>query len=273
MAILYIHTENSKATLIAQLRKMGYPSLEKAGVILTEVFDFDSWRKVREKAFYRRIKRREDAFIGESPTEVYDLSVDAGKLGIDTIVIDTISSLNRRLRSDLRRRTKAKLSWDDWDKIGNELEESLVAMVDAPCRIIFLCHIADKKDEDSGIIYERLNLNGQPMKDYPNQFDYILKAECVAKTKGVHYVWKTQSTVRYDCKDRSDLLEPAIPQDFQLIFNAHRESGNTSPEKILIFGNSGTGKTYSLRTLFADKTPQAPKTGDEVQRKVIGVKR
>ena len=62
-------------------------------------------------------------------------------------------------------------------------------------------------------------------------------------------MWVTGRDEHYcHAKDRSNLLDNEIPQDYNAIFNAVKESGWDSA-KILIIGEPGSGKTMSLNTL------------------------
>ena len=63
------------------------------------------------------------------------------------------------------------------------------------------------------------------------------------------YKWVTSRDEKYcHAKDRSHLLDNEIPQDYNAIFKAVKESGWDSA-KILIIGEPGSGKTMSLNTL------------------------
>jgi len=63
------------------------------------------------------------------------------------------------------------------------------------------------------------------------------------------YLWRTARTEKYDnAKDRTQLLDAEIPQDYQLVFDAVKEKG-WNGAKILIIGSPGAGKTYSLKTI------------------------
>ena len=58
------------------------------------------------------------------------------------------------------------------------------------------------------------------------------------------------NSARYaNAKDRTNLLDDEILQDFQLVLDAARKKGFDNC-RILILGKAGTGKTKSLSTLI-----------------------
>ena len=48
--------------------------------------------------------------------------------------------------------------------------------------------------------------------------------------------------------ENTQLLDPEIPQDYQLVINAVKEKG-WKGAKILVIGSPGSGKTLSLKTI------------------------
>ena len=64
----------------------------------------------------------------------------------------------------------------------------------------------------------------------------------------------------YDhAKDRTQLLEETIPQDYNEIIKAAQAKGFQNV-KILVIGSPGTGKTMSLKTLQTQQTTQGDST-------------
>ena len=63
------------------------------------------------------------------------------------------------------------------------------------------------------------------------------------------YIWITARDEHYcQAKDRSQLLESEILQDYNIVFDAVKKVGWDSA-KILVIGEPGSGKTLSLKTL------------------------
>lgn len=81
-------------------------------------------------------------------------------------------------------------------------------------------------------------------------FDFVLYTKVSKDENGNRqYLWVTARDDRYDhAKDRSQLLEPEIPQNYSLILDAAQKKG-WSNIKVLVIGQPGRGKTLSLRTL------------------------
>ena len=78
--------------------------------------------------------------------------------------------------------------------------------------------------------------------------------------KKLEYTWHTNHSDMYDhAKDRTQLLEETIPQDYSLIIDAAKKKGFDNV-KILVVGSPGTGKTMSLKTLQTKQTTQGDST-------------
>ena len=138
-----------------------------------------------------------------------------------------------------------------WGKLKNKLDGLLEYLTKLPGTIICNCH-SKIQTMDTGGNKVLPYIDGSTKEDISKWFDFVLYAGTINKTNAVtEYVWHTNHTSLYDhAKDRTQLLENTIPQDYQLILDAANKRGYDGA-KILIIGSPGTGKTYSLRTLKA----------------------
>ena len=93
-------------------------------------------------------------------------------------------------------------------------------------------------------------IDGSTKEDISKWFDFVLYTKTVNYPDGSNkYMWHTGHTSMFDhAKDRTQLLDTEIEQDYQLVINAALKKGFDGA-KILIIGSPGTGKTFSLRTL------------------------
>ena len=111
-------------------------------------------------------------------------------------------------------------------------------------------------------------IDGSSKEDIAKWFDFVFYTKTVNFPDGTNkYMWHTAHTSMYDhAKDRSQLLDSEIPQDYQSIIKVAKEKGFDGA-KILIIGSPGTGKTYSLKTLLGStkkKPQQIDKPGNQV---------
>ena len=92
-------------------------------------------------------------------------------------------------------------------------------------------------------------IDGSTKEDISKWFDFVFYTKNVKNGTGTEYKWVTRRDEKYDhAKDRTNLLDDIIPQDFQLVMDAAKKKGFNGC-KILIVGSPGSGKTWSLKTL------------------------
>jgi type II secretory pathway predicted ATPase ExeA len=97
-------------------------------------------------------------------------------------------------------------------------------------------------------------IEGSTKVDLGKWFDFVLYTKVRKSKKGEReYLWVTARDEHYcHAKDRSQMLDPEMPQDYQLILNAIKKIG-WKTAKILIIGEPGSGKTLSCKTLINNK--------------------
>ena len=168
---------------------------------------------------------------------------------IDAIVIDTFSELSKKYQRNLTRDDGGTMKISSWGKLKNKLDGLLEYLTALPGILVCNCH-SKIQTMDTGGNKVLPYIDGSTKEDVSKWFDFVLYAATVNHPNGTNtYVWRTNHTSLHDhAKDRTQLLDNEIPQDYQVVINAANERGYDGA-KILVIGSPGTGKTYSLRTL------------------------
>ena len=170
------------------------------------------------------------------------------QLGLSGIVIDTIS---HSFRQDMRILEKANksgsLEMQDWGKLERMYNEVVSLIRNLPCWVVVNSHISYDKDQQSGLFYFYPGMKGSSKESIMEYFDLVLYTKASRDGKKV-YTWQTVADSSKFAKDRLNVLENTVPQDFGSIIRKYREKDVPYP-KILVIGESGTGKTTALRTL------------------------
>ena len=175
------------------------------------------------------------------------------EMGLDGIVIDTISTLfvqdKRILEHAKGGGADAQLELQDWGKL-ERMYSQLMSMINGlPCFKIVTSHAAYDKNQATGAFHYHPDLAGSSKGTIQRYFDCIFytKVQTALDKKRV-YTWITQPENQKFAKDRLGKLKPAIAQDYIPVIQSYQEAGFNDC-KILIVGESGTGKTHSLITL------------------------
>jgi hypothetical protein len=166
------------------------------------------------------------------------------KLSIDAVVIDTVSELSKKFQRSLLD-AHGVMQLQSWGKL--------------PGIVICNCH-AKIQTMDSGENKVLPYIDGSTKEDISKWFDFVFYTKTVNYPDGTNkYVWQTTHTSMYDhAKDRTQLLDAEIEQNYQTVINAAKEKGYDGV-KILVIGSPGTGKTYSLNSLNGFVTPNKTK--------------
>ncbi len=169
-------------------------------------------------------------------------------LVIDAVVIDTFSELSKKYQRSLLNKDGV-MQLQSWGKLKNKLDGLLEYLVRIPGIVICNCH-GKIQTMDSGDNKILPYIDGSTKEDVSKWFDFVLYTKTVNYPDGSNkYMWQVNHTALYDhAKDRTQLLDAEIPQDYNSIIKAAKEKGFDGA-KILVIGSPGTGKTYSLNTL------------------------
>ena len=186
-------------------------------------------------------------------------------ISIDALVIDTFSELSKKYQRNLTRDDGGTMKISSWGKLKNKMDGLLEYLTALPGIVICNCH-SKIQTMDTGGNKILPYIDGSTKEDISKWFDFVLYATTVNNPNGTNtYVWRTNHTSLYDhAKDRTQLLDNEIPQDYQVVLNAANKRGYDGA-KILVIGSPGTGKTYSLRTL----NPTTVKTTKAKTPKVV----
>jgi hypothetical protein len=184
--------------------------------------------------------------IGES----FTLNKRAEELGLRGIIIDTLSVIGAQTREKLcSERKQPAMELQTWGLYGDKMMRfvHLLSRFDLP--VIVTSHIDRDRDENGGPI-EVPATKGSAKNDVARFFDVIAYAKTTKNREGkAEFSWVVQRDGRQTfAKDRLGVLPPIMPCDIGMILSAYAEEGLHYP-KILILGDAGSGKTFSLQTV------------------------
>ena len=170
------------------------------------------------------------------------------QLTIDAIVVDTFSELSKKFQRSLCD-NEGMMKLNSWGKLKNKLDRVLEYLTRLPGIVICNCH-AKMATMDNGESKMLPYIDGSTKEDISKWFDFVLYTKTINYPSGENkYVWHTGHTSMYDhAKDRTQLLDREIDQNYQTVLQAANERGFEGA-KILVIGSPGTGKTLALRTL------------------------
>jgi len=208
---------------------------------------WDSFGKTLVQLYVDKVFQVEKKIAGIPVMETQQKKVLRDGVEIDGIIIDTFSELSKKFQRKLVG-NKSAMQMQDWGRLKMGLDDLLEKLMRIPGVVVLTCHtkIQNMDEGNEEIPY----IDGSTKDDISKWFDFVLYT-FTRKVKGKEiYMWRTRHTSRYaNAKDRTNLLDDEIPQDFQLVLNAAREKGFDNC-RILILGKAGTGKTQSLSTLI-----------------------
>lgn len=227
---------------------------------IEEVFGFKPRRFIKSQSLHDTfdklhemyIKQTEDA-LGVCEEEWYRLR---DGIAIDFEVLDSITAYQGQKKKDVKGDSD-KLYLGDYGLIGDDMENLVMKYTRTENNVIMIGHIKEVEDSDMGMIRYIPALSGRMKNEIMRSFDVVAytivtKNQQTGKTT---FQWQLIADERRSAKCRyEDVTKWAaktgglIDQDFSLLFAKIFDAGYKNA-KILILGDSGTGKTYSIRTL------------------------
>jgi hypothetical protein len=215
---------------------------------------FSQLNKVMKKLVLRGEREIQHPIFGKSMEPFCELTPLAKTSKLDGIVVDTFSVASQQEIQLITAPQKAdeeprQMELRDWGVLGQRGTSFLMLNSLMPIWSITLSHMNYEKDGATGIMFWQPALAGGTKDQMPKFFDVILVCKTVhTKNKESVFSWLTRPDAQFPAKDRLGILPPEMPQDFKLVFDAYNKAGVPNP-KILVLGKSGSGKTYSLKTI------------------------
>lgn len=182
--------------------------------------------------------------------EGFELSERSRQMKLSCLVFDTASALGFQERNQIKvNRHIDTLDQRGWGYYGDNLNTFIYNMCSIPVKVIFNVH-SDREQNSFGEVLELPALKGSCKNEVQKWFDIILFTKIIQdpKTKERQFCWTTKPEDGRFAKDRLNILPPIIPQDFHFVFGKYEEAGITFP-KVLVIGESGTGKSRALATI------------------------
>ena len=201
------------------------------------------------RIFQKKQVKKKNELFGVETTEIETLLTDsAKKLNLKGIVVDSISGLGEGVRESLIRSARFdQMTMDLWGKYGVRIGNLLVTLRDLPLQVFLTCHI-DRVENDQGIQIEYPAIKGGQKTDGLRWFDVIV----YNTVNDGRVMWQvTKDDQRPFIRSRMNVPEwedqDYVEPDYLPVLRAYKSA--VTPLKMLVCGDSGTGKTYALQTM------------------------
>lgn len=227
---------------------------------IKEVFGYLPRRFIRcqsaidlfEKTHKPSVIRVEDA-LGTTEQESYTIDP---KLGIDFEVLDSITAWQAQKKREVKGKA-SKITLNQWGDIGEAVEDLVFRLTRTDTNIIVTGHTKTEKDDNAGILRFIPALSGRMKDEIARHFDIVAYTRAIKEEKKgtTSYFWQLTADESHAAKCRletvSDYIMKSnglIAQDYGLLWSLVKKGGYKAV-KMLVLGEAGTGKTFSLRTL------------------------
>jgi hypothetical protein len=215
---------------------------------------FSQLNRVMKRLVVRGEREITHPIFGKSTEPYCELTPLAKNNNLQGVVTDTFTVASQQEIQLITAPQKPEdeprqMELKDWGVLGQRGTGYLMLNSLLPVWSITLGHMNYEKDGATGIMFWQPALAGGTKDQMPKFFDVILVCRTV-HTKGKESVfsWLTRPDNQFPAKDRLGVLPAEMPQDFKIVFEAYAKAGVSNP-KILVLGKSGSGKTYSLKTI------------------------
>ena len=229
---------------------------EKLGLPLINFNDFTSFRNFIGQLWSRKMIER-DVKVGGVSVKQKSYQIEAKEgVEVDCMVIDTASEMSKKFARELKGKAET-LQLKQWGKLKDSLDNFFSFTNAIPASLIVNCHSKMQEDNENGVIRVMPYIEGSTKVDVGKWFDFVFYTKIHKAKDGTRkYMWGTARDEHFwHAKDRTQLLDAEIPQDYEVVFNAVKEKG-WDTAKVLIIGEPGSGKTLSLKTLTKVKGGQ-----------------
>lgn len=207
-----------------------------------------------DKMFERCVETYEDE-LGTAEQEYFRLR--EGK-ELHYVVLDSLTAFQQIKRKELKdESTTGRLRIQDYGELADSMEDVLYGLLGSNVPFIATCHTKAVDDGYGGTKFVP-SLQGRMRDELFKHFDIV--AYTIVRTDddgNRQYLWQIVADEARDAKCRFEevtkwaMKQPTkglIHQDFALLTAKIKDSGFNKFNMVII-GPSGTGKTYSLRTL------------------------
>ena len=223
---------------------------------IEEVFGYRPRRFVRGKAIHETFDKLHKLMIEEYEDDLGMVEQEYYYLqegvDLDFQVLDSISAYQAQDKMDIQ--GEGKMMRDDWGQLGDDIERLVLKLTRTKGSSIVMGH-TKLTEGVKGVTRQVPSLSGRMSSELQRHFDIVAYTHVIRNEESgeSEYFWQIQADETAAAKCRiQELVDTAtkgmIPQDFVPIYNILAKAGYGN-WKMLILGDSGTGKTYSLRTL------------------------
>ncbi len=239
-------------------------------------FPHTNWKGVISPAKFENIFQPVESAAAEKPGILQyllddDNNTSNGKVGdIKVIIIDSFTRLTEKLDNYLRRR--AIKGYEKWDKYAEYIRNIFNVTSQYKNKYVIFTGLEDRNYDIDGMPSRMAKVKGNDLKGaVESYFPIVLWAyfDKSAASQSEKYRFLTSADGECQAKTPFGMFseeEIFFPNDMSLVLDKVRDyygaidvpSGDTSVS-IFLAGQSGYGKTYSLRNLVIDEEPEEPR--------------
>jgi hypothetical protein len=161
-------------------------------------------------------------------------------------VKDVVSKLFVKEHIDYQHPLLSEKELFDWAKLERMYNQFISFLVQLPVWVTVNSHIQYDKNDLGQFLFHPA-VKGSTKDSMLEYFDCILYTKVNNSNNRIQYLWQTRPDTQRYAKDRLDVLDPVMLQDFSILLSRYKEKGIANP-KVLVIGESGSGKSRALMT-------------------------
>lgn len=232
---------------------------------IEEVFGYKPRRFIRTGTMDALFTKLHEPAVIETEDALGTVEEEVFKVreGIEFEVLDSLTAFQAQTKKEVKGGAD-RITLPQWGEIGETLEALVLKLCRTNTNVIILGHVKSESDNDLGVVRFIPALSGRMQHEIGRYFDIVFftRIELDSQTGQRQYLWQVLADERRSAKCRIEEVSKwaeekhegipygCMPQDFTLLFALAKDYPAI---KILILGESGTGKTRSLRTLTGIK--------------------